>query len=70
MTKWILAAGAAALAITSPALAERGQGGGQGKGGQQAAKADRGGGGSARAVKANRGGGGNADRGRQPSCQG
>ena len=69
MTKWILAAGAAALAITSPALAERGQGGGQGKGGQQAAKADRGGG-SARAVKANRGGGGKADRGGGNRCQG
>ena len=43
MTKWILAAGAAALAITSPVLAERGgQGGDKGKGSQQAAKADKG----------------------------
>ena len=43
MTKWILAAGAAALAITSPALADR-EGKGGGKGGQQSAKADKGGG--------------------------
>src|SRR3990170_6646477 len=66
MTKWILAAGAAALAITSPVLAERGgQGGDKGKGGQQAAKADKGGG-NARAAKADRGGGNQgakADRG-------
>ena len=65
MTKWILAAGAAALAIASPALADReGQGGGKGggKGGQQSAKADRGGGkdradrgGNARVAKADRG---------------
>ena len=68
MTKWILAAGAAALAITSPALAERG-GQGSGKGGQQAAKAERGGGaarasrgGSARAAKADRGGSSRAVR--------
>lgn len=50
MTKWILAASAAALAITSPVLADRGGQGG-GKGGQQAAKAGRGGGGVAKAQK-------------------
>ena len=64
MTKWILAAGAAALAITSPVLADRGGGHGGGRGGGQAASPDRGGGGAARA---DRGGGGNravrADRG-------
>lgn len=64
MTKWMLAAGAAALAIVSPALAEKGQGGDKGKGqGQakgQSAKADRGhGGGDRHAMKADhqRGGG-------------
>ena len=58
MTKWILAAGAAALAITSPVLAERGgQGGDKGKGGQQAAKADKGGGGGGKHdAKADHGG--------------
>ena len=58
MTKWILAAGAAALAITSPVLAERGgQGGDKGKGGQQAAKADKGGGGGGKhGAKADHGG--------------
>ena len=65
MTKWMLAAGAAALAIVTPALAQQGQGGDKGKGqGQakgQSAKADRGGGGG----KADRGGGQamKADRG-------
>ncbi len=57
MTKWILAVGVAALAIASPALADRsGQSGGQGKGGDkgQSAKSDRGGG---QAAKADRGGG-------------
>ena len=67
MTKWILAAGAAALAITSPVLAERGgQGGDKGKGGQQAAKADKGGGGGNHGAKADHGGGNQAvkvDRG-------
>ena len=52
MAKWILAAGAAALALTTPALA--GQDKGNGKGGG-AAKAERGGGGG---QKADRGGGG------------
>ena len=54
MTKWMLAAGAAALAIVSPALAQKGQGGGNDKGQDQAkgqgkgqsAKADRGNGGA------------------------
>lgn len=53
MTKWILAAGAAALAITSPALSQRGEREG-GKGGQQAAQVQKGGGGKARASKASR----------------
>ena len=57
MTKWILAAGAAALAIASPVLAERGGPGGEkGKGGQQSAQSAKGGG-NARAAKADRGGG-------------
>lgn len=64
MSKWMLAAGAAALAIMSPAIAERGGQGGGGKG-QSAQKSDRGGGGQkARASRggdrqgqANRGGG-------------
>ena len=55
MTKWLLAAGAAALALTTPALAgpDKGQGGG-GKGGN---KAERGGGQKAerRAQRADRG---------------
>ena len=57
MTKWILAAGAAALAIVTPALAEKG--GNQGDKGQggQSAKAERGGGGD-HAKKADRGSGG------------
>ncbi len=52
MSKWILAAGAAALAIASPALAERGGHGG-GQGGGQDAKAEHGGG---KYTKADRGG--------------
>ena len=44
MLKWMLAAGAAALAIASPVSAEKGGHGGRGQGGQQA-QADRGGGG-------------------------
>jgi hypothetical protein len=60
MTKWVLAAGAAALAITSPALADRGGGHGGGKGGGQASQVNTGGGGNAHAAKADRGGGGNA----------
>lgn len=62
MRSWILAAGAAALAITAPALADPNKGGG--KGGnqgqkQQQAKGDRGGGNSAR-------GGGQATRQAKP----
>jgi len=54
MRSWILAAGAAAIALTAPALADPNKGGGKGQGGghqghNQQAKADR--------------GGGNADRG-------
>ncbi len=57
MAKWILAAGAAALALTAPALAGQDKGNG-GKGG---GKAERGGGGG---QKADRGGGGpKAERG-------
>ncbi|RIX32578.1 hypothetical protein [Sphingomonas edaphi] len=52
MTKWMLAAGAAALAIVSPALAEKGgHGGGKGHGGGQSAKAERGGGGGGQKVE-------------------
>jgi hypothetical protein len=43
MMKWMLAAGAATLAISSPALADKGGHGGKGQGGQQA-QSDRGGG--------------------------
>lgn len=60
MLKWMLAAGAAALAITSPALAERGGQGGGGKG-QSAQKAERGGGQKTQTAKANRSG--SKDRG-------
>jgi len=46
MRKWMLAAGAAALAISAPALADKGgQGGGHGKGGGQQAQQHGGGGG-------------------------
>ena len=63
MMKWMLAAGAAALAIAAPVAAERG---GKGGGQERVQKADRGGGGQARAargggdrqVRAQRSGGG------------
>ena len=56
MLKWMLAAGAAALAITAPSAAERGGGrGGQKDHAAHAQKADRGGGGQK--VRAQRGGG-------------
>src|SRR5687767_5034089 len=56
MSKWMLAAGAAALAIVSPSLAgQGGQGGGKDKG--QAAKVERGGGGKGQAARTQRGGG-------------
>jgi hypothetical protein len=54
MTRWILAAGAAALAIAAPAVADP-KGGGHGKGGQQAAHAK--GGDHGEQAKVNRGGG-------------
>ena len=61
MRMWILAAGAAALAVTTPALADP-KGGGQGGGKDRGAKAERGGGqskaargGDRRQVKADRG---------------
>ena len=57
MTKWMLAAGAAALAIVTPALAQKGHGGDKGQGQGQSAKPDRGGGGNG-AKKADRGNGG------------
>ena len=63
MAKWILAAGAAALALTAPALAGQDKGKDGGNGGQ---KAERGGGGGDRGQKAERGGGDGgqkADRG-------
>jgi hypothetical protein len=56
MMKWMLAAGAAALAIASPVSADRGGHGGKGQGGQQAQN-DRGGGGGQKQAKSNRGGG-------------
>lgn len=60
MTKWMLAAGAAALAIVTPALAQKGHGGDKGQGHGQSAKPDRGGGGNGGhgAMKAERGNGG------------
>ena len=65
MTKFLLAAGAAALAIAMPAAAQKGDKGGQGKGhGAQAVKADRGGGGNAKADRAH-GQAIKADRGHQ-----
>ena len=59
MTKWILAAGAAAIALSTPTLAD--PGGNKGKGGDRqgkAMKADSGGRGGARQVKVERRGGG------------
>lgn len=57
MSKWMLAAGAAALAIAAPALADKGgnHGGGNHGGGGQ--KAERGGGGGNQSAKAKHGGG-------------
>jgi len=56
MKLMMLAAGVAALAISAPVAAKPDKaGGGQGRGGAQAAKVDRGGGGQARAAKADRG---------------
>ena len=65
MTRWLLAAGAAALALTTPALAgpDKGQSGG-GKGGS---KTERGGGGG---QKADRGGGQKAERQAQRADRG
>jgi hypothetical protein len=58
MLKWMLAAGAAALAIASPVSAEKGGHGGKGQGGQKA-QVERGGhGGGQKQAKSNRGGGG------------
>jgi len=57
MMKWMLAAGAAALAISSPVLADKGGRGGQGQGSQQA-QSDRGGGQKQQQqARGNRGGG-------------
>ena len=53
MMKWMLAAGAAALAITAPLAAERGGGGNRDRG--QAAKVERGGG-KAQTARASRDG--------------
>jgi hypothetical protein len=71
MMKWMLAAGAAALAIASPVSAQKGGHGGKGQGGQQAG-AERGGGSQKQAhakrsgggdhqQQVNRGGGGNRE---------
>ena len=68
MTRFMLAAGAAALAIMSPALAQKGdKGGDKGKGGGQSAKVERGGGGGGHKADHGQRGGGNdhADRGPQ-----
>ena len=67
MTKFILAAGAAALAIMSPALAQKGdKDGDKGKGGGESAKVERRGGGHTKADHGQRGGGKErADRGPQ-----
>jgi len=62
MLKWMLAAGAAALAIATPVLAEKGHGGGKGGGNNHAAhsaKAGGGGGGHRSVAQDSRGGGGN-----------
>lgn len=63
MRIWMLAAGAAALAITTPALADRGGGHGQGGGRGGSAQAQRGGGGQAKAHGGQRGGQMQAQRG-------
>ena len=55
MTRWIMAAGAAALALTAPALAGQDKGKGGGKGGDKAERHDRG---------DRHGGGKRAERGR------
>ncbi len=55
MSKWILAAGAAAIALAAPSLAQGN--GNKGGGNDKAQKADRGGGGNNKAQKASRGGG-------------
>jgi hypothetical protein len=58
MLKWMLAAGAAALAITTPALAEKGgKGGDHDRQGGHSVKAERGGGGQRPQVRAERRGG-------------
>lgn len=63
MLKWMLAAGAAALAITAPVDAQKGgQGGGKEHGGGQQMKANQGGGGGQKADRGNRGGGQKAER--------
>ena len=73
MMKWMLAAGAAALAIASPVSAEKGGHGGKGQGGQQAGAEQGGGGGGQKQAHSkgsgggdhqqhvNRGGGGNRE---------
>ena len=67
MLKWMLAAGAAALAITAPVAAQKGGHGGGKEHGQQA-KAQKGGGGQ-KADRGNRGGGQKADRGNPGGSQ-
>ena len=69
MMKWMLAAGAAALAITAPVAAQKGgHGGGKEHGGGQQ-KANHGGGGGQKADRGNRGGGQKADRGNRGGGQ-
>ena len=62
MSKVFLALGAAALAISAPALADKEGKGGQGNKGGQSMKADRGGGDGGKQMKADRGNGGQSLR--------
>ena len=63
MMRWMLAAGAAALAITAPVSAQKGHGGGKEHGGGHEMKQQRqGGGGGQKADRGNRGGGQKVER--------
>lgn len=62
MRKWMLAAGAAALAIATPGLAEKGQGRGGGGNKDHSAHSTKSGGGNARAERGNKGGSGDRVR--------
>ena len=62
MAKWTLAVGAAALALTAPALAAPDKDKGGGKGGQKAERGDRGGNGGGKRAERGRSGGDQAER--------